>query len=204
MPDYSKCVIYKIVCKDKNIKDCYVGSTCNHSRRKAQHKSDCNNEKSKGYNYNVYKFIRDNGNWDNWEFVIIEKYPVKDKIEKGIRERYWVELMGTLNSDIPSRTKKEYYENNKEYQKEYNKEYYENNKDKIVEYQKEYQKEYYKNNKDKAKEKNKEMYEKNKDRILNKNKQPYTCLSCNITMNKSSKTPHEKTKKHLQNLENII
>ena len=32
--DYSKTIIYKIVCKDINIKDCYVGSTTNFTNRK--------------------------------------------------------------------------------------------------------------------------------------------------------------------------
>ena len=227
MPDYSKCVMYKLVCKDKDIKDCYIGSTCNHSRRKSQHKNCCNNEKSKGYNIKVYKFIRDNGGWGNWDFVIIEKYPCNDKVEKGIRERYWIELMGTLNTEIPSRTKKEYYEKNKEKNKEHYKEYRDNNKDKAKEYQKEYrdnnkdkrkeyQKEYRDNNKDKAKEYKKEWYEKNKEKIKEyskknktkeyerkktRNKQPYTCLTCNKTITTGSKTYHNKSKKHLRNLE---
>ena len=192
MPDYSKCVIYKIVCKNKNIKDCYIGSTCNYINRKSQHKNCCNNVKSKLYNIKVYKFIRDNEGWDNWDFVIIEKYPCNDKVEKLIRERYWVELMGTLNNNIPNRAEKEYRDNNKEYHKEYHKEYRDNNKDKIAEYQKEYNKEYRDNNKDKIAEYQKEY---------RKNKKPYTCITCNTTMRSDSKTYHNKSKKHLRNLE---
>jgi len=252
MPDYSKCVMYKIVCKDTDIKECYIGSTCNHSRRKTGHKNRCNDKNDKGYNLKVYKFIRKNGGWEDWEFVILEKYPCKDKVEKEIRERYWVELMGTLNSDIPSRTRKEwindnkdkireyrennkehireqhkkYREKNKEHIREQSKKYYENNKDKIREYNKDYNEKYYEknkeiikenskkyreeneekikeyreNNKDKSKENWKKYWEDNKDKINKKLRQPYTCITCNKTMNKSSKTPHEKTKKHLSKL----
>lgn len=108
MPDYSKCVIYKLQCNDREIKEIYVGSTCNINRRKNEHKSCCNNENSKNYNSNVYKFIRENGNWENWEMIPIEKYPCKDKIEKFIRERYFYDkLKATLNTINPNRNYKE-------------------------------------------------------------------------------------------------
>jgi len=47
MVNYEKSTIYKIVCKDVNIKDCYVGSTTNFNRRKQEHKYNCNNVNSK-------------------------------------------------------------------------------------------------------------------------------------------------------------
>ena len=166
MPNYEKCVIYKLCCKDTDIKECYIGSTCNYSRRKAEHKSKCNNENDRAYNFKVYQVIRDNGGWDNWDFVIIEKYPCKDKIEKEIRERYWVELIGTLNARIPNRTHKEYYDNNKEKILESCKEYRENNKEEI----KQTKKEYYKNNKDKIAEIHKEYYINNKEKITESGK----------------------------------
>ena len=37
--DYSKTVIYKIVCNDLNVKDVYVGHTTDFTKRKATHKS---------------------------------------------------------------------------------------------------------------------------------------------------------------------
>ena len=45
--DYSKTVIYKIVCNDLEVKDIYVGSTSNFRNRKNKHKIKCNNEKTK-------------------------------------------------------------------------------------------------------------------------------------------------------------
>ena len=39
MERYQKGLIYKLCCKDLNIKDIYVGSTCNFARRKCQHKN---------------------------------------------------------------------------------------------------------------------------------------------------------------------
>ena len=142
-PDYSKTIIYRIICKNPSITDCYVGHTTNFVERKCQHKYNCNNKKTKSY---VYQFIRANGGWENWDIVEIEKYPCNDSNEALKRERYNFELYNaTLNNNIPSRTMKEWNNDNKEYQKEYRennkekkKEYYENNKDKIKLYHKIY------------------------------------------------------------------
>ena len=71
--DYSQNVIYKIVCNDLNVKDCYVGHTIQFRERKASHKSKCNNEKNKLYNLNIYQIIRENGGWSNWSMIEIEK-----------------------------------------------------------------------------------------------------------------------------------
>ena len=48
--DYSKCIIYKISCKDDAVKDLYVGHTFNLKKRTAFHKNRCNNQNSEGYN----------------------------------------------------------------------------------------------------------------------------------------------------------
>ena len=45
--DYLKTIIYKIVCKDLNITDFYVGHTTNFIKRKATHKTACNNINNK-------------------------------------------------------------------------------------------------------------------------------------------------------------
>jgi len=39
--DYSKVVIYKIVYKDLDIKECYVGHTTNFTKRKCTHHKLC-------------------------------------------------------------------------------------------------------------------------------------------------------------------
>ena len=55
--DYSKAFIYKICCKDKNIEECYIGSSTNFVKRKNSHKTICNNINSKEYNQKKYIFI---------------------------------------------------------------------------------------------------------------------------------------------------
>jgi hypothetical protein len=178
MPDYSKCVIYKLCCRDLNIKDIYVGSTCNFTKRKSEHKSRCCNENAKDHNFKVYKIIRDNGGFENWDMILVEEYPCENKLQKLQRERYWYEeLKSTLNGDVPGRSDKEYREENKQKIAEQKKEYYEENRKKILEQKKEY-------------------HGLNKQKILEKRKEKITC-DCGSTFTKYTKLRHVRTKKHL-------
>ena len=138
-------VIYKICC-DEVPEYVYVGSTRNIRVRKAQHKQGCNNENNKRYHRKIYKFIRENGNWDAWRMVVIEELGEVTKTQAHIKEEeYRVKLNGNLNTLKAYRTEEE----KKEYDKERNKEYKKNNKDKIKERAKKYKKTYYQNNKEK-------------------------------------------------------
>jgi len=197
--DYKNGVIYKICCKDKDITDCYVGSSCSHISRKSSHKSNCNNKNSREYNYPVYRYIRDNGGWENWEFVLLEEYPCENKNQLVIRERYWFELLGArLNNNYPQRSQaewlKNYYEKNKEEFKEKQKMHYEKNKEKI----KEKLKENYQKNKEKIKEKLKENYQKNKEKLKEKVK-----CECGSVVSKYYLTQHKKTQKHQNYLKSL-
>ena len=158
--DYSKTVIYKIVCNNLEIKDCYVGATVNFTVRKHKHKSDCHNEKSTGYNQKVYQFIRLHGGWVNWSMIEIEQYPCTSSLESKKRERFWLEtLNASLNFEIPSRPHAELQRTPK--YKEYYKNYGVLNKDKISEYQKEW----WHKNKDEVKEKRKKYAQANIEKI---------------------------------------
>jgi hypothetical protein len=195
--DYSRTIIYKIVCNDVNVKDLYVGHTTNFVKRKCQHKSNCNNVNTIKYNLYVYQFIRNNGGWDNFSMIIIEKYPCNDKLEASRYERYWVEtLNATLNKQIPSRTFKEYIKDNKPKLLEHSKNYYEINKSKMTEYHKEY----YDNNKSNISEKRKTYYEKNKSNISEKQKVKIKCDVCNCEIVKRHIQIHNRSIKHQKNL----
>ena len=144
--DYSKCVIYKIVCKDLSKIDVYVGSTTDFVRRKACHKYDCNTENSKNYNCKLYQYIRENGGWDNFTIVIIEQYPCNNYEEARTRERYWYETLNanlnsfcpTLNIENQNDNAKRYRDLNKEHKRDYYKQRYQLNKESILDYQKQY------------------------------------------------------------------
>jgi hypothetical protein len=161
MIQYNKSTIYKLCCKDANITEIYIGSTTNFRLRKSKHKCDCNNENSKSYNYKVYKFIRENGGFQNWDMIEIEKVNATDKKDLHKNERRVIEeLRPVLNCNIPYRTGKEYYSENSDKIREQRKEYRAKNPDKI----KEYQKEYRFDNSDKIKEKRKKYYSENYDK----------------------------------------
>jgi len=100
--DYYNTIIYKITCTDPNIKHIYVGHTTNFVQRKYSHKQTCNNIKSPYYNFKLYKTIRENGNWSNWEMVIVNFYNCKDHLEARQKEQeYYISLNANLNSIEP-------------------------------------------------------------------------------------------------------
>ncbi len=139
MPDYSKANIYQLCCKDPEITDIYIGSSCNLTRRKHKHKSDCNNEKSVVYNTYVYRFIRNHGNFQNWDLIRLENFSCEDKHELRKKEREWIEkLKPTLNTSLPNRSWEEYRKTKK--YKKYQKDYREKNKKKANEYGEKYKK----------------------------------------------------------------
>jgi hypothetical protein len=143
--DYGKTNIYKIVCNDLTIKDCYVGHTINMTERKCAHKTHCNNEKDKRYNFKIYQIIRENGGWDNWNMVLVEKFPCNNRQEACKREREVLEeLDAKMNTLIPYRTqeerkkeRKEYYQEHKAGLKQYIKQYHQEHKAEINENRKE-------------------------------------------------------------------
>jgi hypothetical protein len=215
MPDYSKTSIYKLCCNDPTIEEIYIGSTCNFHRRKAHHKTRCNNEMVGGYNTPVYKFIRDNGGFQNWSmFQLVEK-SVENKREKETLEREWIEkLKPQLNSYIPTRNGKEYRDDNKEKISEKGKKYYENNKELIIEKTKEYREKnkeqisekdkirskiYRETNKEKLNEKSKEWREKRSE----KNKEKFNC-DCGGKYTHQGKSTHFKRKIHTDYLETKV
>ena len=106
--DYSKTIIYKIVCKDLNIPDIYIGHTTDFISRKATHKNVSNGLGLRKSNSKIYETIRNNGSWNNWEMIEIEKYPCKDGNEARARERHYYELLNAnLNSVCPIVSKEE-------------------------------------------------------------------------------------------------
>ena len=158
--DYSKTIIYKIVCNDLSIKESYVGHTTDMTNRKWGHKSVCNNEKNKGHNLKIYKIIRENGGWDNWSMLLVEKFPCKDKFEACKREReVYEELEAKMNTRRPYRT----HEERKEELKQNYKKYIEEHKEDYKEYHKLYNEQYRQEHKDILNEKGRKYYQDHKE-----------------------------------------
>lgn len=184
--DYSKSLIYKIVCKDTNIKNVYIGSTTNFKNRKSRHKSNCYNENNKQYNINLYKFIRENGGFENWSMILIDNTPCNSKLELLKFEREHIEKIDNellLNQIIPSRTKEEYrkLERNKAHRKEYDRKRNKEKRDYILQQKHKY----YKTNEEYFKEKVK-------------------CDICNSVVSRYYLTNHKKTIKCLKNVKCFI
>ena len=217
--DYSKCCIYKIEHNDDESL-VYVGHTTNFDKRKARHKINCYNDKQKPYNFKVYQMIRENGGWEKFLMIEVEKYPCNDRREAERRENEVIKevkaSMNTINSFITQEMS--------EYMKEYNTNYYELHKPKIQEYQKkyyelhkpeiqerekeyreknkpkiqEYQKKYHETNKHKIQERMKEYRENNKPKLNAKVK-----CECGCEISKSHLNRHQATTKHLDKMKNI-
>lgn len=154
--DYSKTQIYKLIHKDDhNDENIYIGNTTHFVNRKCKHKTCCNNILDKAYNQKKYKYIRENGGWEEWEMKWIEDYPCNNKLEADAREEYWRRLFNAqLNMNKASITKEELIieKNNR------SNEWYKYNKEKKAEYAKQYRL----NNPEKYKAQVKSYYEKSK------------------------------------------
>ena len=182
MVNYQNGKIYKIINDELNLT--YYGSTCNSLyKRLSDHKHKTNKTNSKILFSTQTKA----------EIILVEKFPCNDKMELHQRERFYIENNECVNKTIPTRTRKEYREDNKSEITEYNKEYYEKNKEKenlrCKKYKEENKekiraqvKQYRQDNKElmnekdklqyqKRKEYYKQRYLKNKDKILKQQKE---------------------------------
>ncbi len=133
--DYNKNVIYKLIHQeDYENNNIYIGHTTNFTKRKGQHKQACNNPNIKDHNAYNYQYIRDNGGWNMWDMVEIEKFPCNDKQEAHRQERYWIDFYkSTLNKQLPTRTYAEWVLQNHDKVLEIKRRYNNKNRDTINE-----------------------------------------------------------------------
>jgi hypothetical protein len=165
-------IMYMICPKNKELAFCYIGHTSNYISRKNQHKVQAKNPNLSKSHQKLYNTIHNNGGWDEWEMIEIEKIIGKTKTEARIREQELIEQysanLNTLNAYISEEQRKEikkqitqkYREENKELLKEQTKKYKEDHKDIIAEQMKQYRAEH----KQEIYEKTKEYREKNKEK----------------------------------------
>lgn len=109
----------KVQVYDETIRECYIGSTRRPDKRFMNHKYRCNNPDDKNYNLKVYKHIRENCGFDNWQISVLETHNIT-KSDAKIHERWLIELYESeLNSCVPSRTQAEYDIDHKEQKRAY-------------------------------------------------------------------------------------
>lgn len=190
--DYSKGLIYRLVCRDIEVKEIYVGSTTDFASRKRLHKSDCHNSNSKRYGLKVYNYMREHGGWDNWDMILIEYFPCADEYELHARERHWIEhLSSTLNGNIPTRTHKEWRAENKETVATQQKAWKDENKEHISEWGAQY----YLDNIDTIKAKLQAYRDANQEAIKAHRNESVTC-ECGAIITRTCKARHMRSKRH--------
>ena len=193
--NYSKTIIYKIE-HIENEDLVYVGHTTCWDKRKCQHKINCNNERMKEFNNKLYKMMRNNGGWDMFKMIEVEKYPCNDKREAEKRENEVMkELKATMNTIQSYTTKEQKQKSSKQYYKVYK----ELNKIDLQAKKKKYREE----NRISLNEKLKDYYKINKHSVLEKCKEKIEC-ECGCEITKTFLKKHQATKKHIDLIKNKI
>ena len=172
-PNLSQSTIYHIRCKmTKRV--LYVGSSCDFINREKNHKWNCNNEKSVSHHLPIYKYIRENGGFENYEIIPVSFHNLNNIVELRILEQQEMDKhTGLMNCVYASRTQKQYILDNKENKIKYDKQYRIDNIEKI-------------------KEDKKQRYINNKE----KNNEKVNC-DCGCIVTRRGLNRHKKTKKHL-------
>ena len=137
--DYNKTEIYKIIHCDPEKDFCYIGHTTNFTERKKCHKKTCTDDSCNRYNQKGYQIIRENGGWENFKMVFIEKWPCENLREAQAREQHWMDtLKPNMNDHRAFITKEqrkeylvEYYNNKRQERQERQRDYYQENKEKL-------------------------------------------------------------------------
>ena len=210
----------------------YVGSTWNIMKRNSSHLTNCYDETSKQYNYAIYKYIRDNNiSWSDLEFIVVYNGLFASKNDRFLFEESYMLLLNPICNSMRAkgRTRKEYYEENKETILNQQKQHYEENKEEFhkerkkyraehkeqiseqnrnyrgthKEEIKEYIKDYQTKNKDKLCDYNKKRYQAKKDEIMAKRKKREVC-ECGSTYRHDCQAIHERSLKHQQYINSIL
>ena len=178
--DYANGRIYKIepICEhDEN--EVYYGSTCQllckrMDKHRTNYKCWLNSKYGKAY---VFVLFEKYG-VENCKIYLVELYPCETKEELFAREGYHTKNNKCVNRMVAGRTRKQYYEDNKET---------------ILEQHKPYKREYNNKNLQKIQEYNKQYHEKNKEYKQTKN-----VCNCGGKYTNSDRSKHYKTKIHIK------
>ena len=205
--DYSSTHFYKIVCRNTDIKDAYIGHTTDMKTRKGCHKRVCNNSNDKNHNLPLYKFIRDNEGWDNFDMIWIETKNLENGMEARARERELIEeLKPSLNTTIPYRSteerktyKEEWVRNNEEHTREYKHNWHLENKPRLNEIKRQK----YQDNREEKLEKSKQYYQDNIEERRTIRNRVCNC-PCGDTYTYSNKRRHERSNKHQEYLQSLV
>lgn len=187
---------------------CYIGQTTRDLKtRLREHKSSfitktdiCSSKK-----------VFEKYGLENCIIELIEELDFEDNLNSRIKERELIELHNNcINTCIPTRSINEWCKNNRERSNEIKKNWELRNPEKkkecikkTNEKRKEANKLWREENKERLSQYAKEKYLKNKEKILENIRQKINCEICNCEINKGELSRHKKSKKHLNNLNNL-
>ena len=158
----------------------YIGSTFQPlHKRLYEHKIDYKKWQNDKYHYvTSFELIK----YDDCYIELIEEYENLNKKQLEKYEGEHIRKNNCVNKYIAGRTIKQYREDNVDKLKERGKKYREDNTDKLKQYEKQYR-------------------ENNVDKIKLKKNQKHICI-CGGKYTQSNKLQHEKTKKHINFINN--
>lgn len=187
MVNYQHGKIYRLVCNVTGLQ--YISSTTQPlSRRLAEHVSKFKAWKTGKTKY-VTSFKVFEG--DDYEIILVEGFPCENKDQLHARERRWIESLPNVNHHIPTRTKKEWVEANKELIVEYKRQHYVAHKDYLLEKQRRY----YETHKEHVAEYAQQYRESNKEQMRAHAQKPIEC-ECGSTVRRSDIARHKRSAKH--------
>jgi hypothetical protein len=198
--DYSKGKIYKIEPLNGEEGEIYIGSTTKEylSQRMTAHRGHYKMWKE-GKRSKITSFdLFDKFGIENCSIYLLEAFNASSKDELHAREKYHINNLQCVNKNIPTRTLKEWYDDNKEIVKTRTREHYKTNINSV--------KQYRESNKERIALYMTEYRIKNKDAITEHQKSRlaiYKCC-CGSETSLCHKSRHNKTKKHIEYCNKVI
>ena len=128
MNKYQNGKIYKVV--DVGYKKCYIGSTCESlSQRMARHRQKYTTYLKGNIEHTRSFYLFDEFGVENCKIEWVEDYPCNNKQELLKREGYYIQNTECVNKKVAGRSRKQYYEDNKEHCLQKQKDYRQNHKE---------------------------------------------------------------------------
>lgn len=217
--NYQQGKIYELKCLTSG--KVYIGSTTKKylSQRLVHHKSSFKRWRDGIDNKYCTSYIVLEG--ENYEIHLLELYPCNSCDELHTRERHYIEQVDCVNRNVPTRTCKEYYDDNRdkilEYQQEYrsthksliqerDRRYRHSHKEEISAKKQEYRNlhaeeirikkaDYYERNSDRLKARAIQYRLENNDQINSWKKEKIQC-PCGVVTDRGHKSRHEQTQHH--------
>ena len=134
MERYQRGKVYRIVCRKTGKQ--YIGSTCKKllSQRLACHVCDFKKWKENRHHFlTSFEVLKEN----DYYIELVELVPCSCNDELLVRERFHIENNICENKQLPTRTTKEHYEDNKEELNEKSRKYQQDHKEEIAKKKKE-------------------------------------------------------------------